>query len=502
MLTPGEVDDFFAVVRSLVDQGKSIIFITHKLREVLAVADRITVLRDGRVAGTADPTTATQQSLANLMVGRDVVFQVEKGAAAPGDVVLRVDDLRVEDDRGVQTVNGFSVEVRGGEIFGVAGVEGNGQRELVEAITGMRRKRRRTRRDPRPRRHQDDAAPDHRARRRPHPRGPRASTASSGRTRSPTTSCSTATTRRRSPGAASATRRPIDDEADRLVAPVRRAHARHRRRRRHAVGRQPAEGDRRPRADRATSRCSFVAQPTRGLDVGLDRVHPQADHRPARPGRRACCWCRPSSTRSSSLSDRDRRAVPGPTRRHVRRRGRDAGAARLPDGDRRHPRLRRSSSDERAGQRRVTRRRADGSSSCGTSSPCSSRCTPSCCRSSSAASSSPSSASTRSRPTGRCCAACSALPSGSPDRSPDRSRSSARPWRSPSPSAPGCSTSAPRVSCSSAGSPPRGSARGRSCTTLPGILAVPIIIARRLRRRRRSGAGSPASCGPAPAPTR
>lgn len=140
VLTPGEVDDFFAVIASLVEQGKSIIFITHKLREVLAVADRITVLRNGRVAGTADPKTATQQSLANLMVGRDVVFKVDKSEAEPGEPVIRVRDLVVDDDRGVQTVNGFSAEVRAGEIFGVAGVQGNGQRELVEAITGMRRK--------------------------------------------------------------------------------------------------------------------------------------------------------------------------------------------------------------------------------------------------------------------------------------------------------------------------------------------------------------------------
>ena len=140
VLTPGEVEDFFAVVRSLVDQGKSIIFITHKLREVLAVADRITVLRNGKVAGTADPKTATQQSLANLMVGRDVVFQVEKGDASPGDTIMRIRQLGVEDDRGVRTVNGLSVEVRAGEIFGVAGVEGNGQRELVEAVAGMRPK--------------------------------------------------------------------------------------------------------------------------------------------------------------------------------------------------------------------------------------------------------------------------------------------------------------------------------------------------------------------------
>ena len=140
VLTPGEVDDFFAVVRSLVEQGKSIIFITHKLREVLAVADRITVLRNGKVAGTADPKTATQQSLANLMVGRDVVFQVEKGPAEPVDTVIRVENLSVDDDRGVETVSGLSLEVKAGEIFGVAGVQGNGQRELVEAITGMRPK--------------------------------------------------------------------------------------------------------------------------------------------------------------------------------------------------------------------------------------------------------------------------------------------------------------------------------------------------------------------------
>ncbi len=140
VLTPGEVDEFFEVVRNLVEMKMSIIFITHKLREVLAVADEITVLRGGKVAGTADPTSATQQSLANLMVGRDVVFQVEKTPPSPGDPVLAVRGLRVDDDRGVQTVNGFDVDVRRGEIFGVAGVEGNGQRELVEAITGMRRK--------------------------------------------------------------------------------------------------------------------------------------------------------------------------------------------------------------------------------------------------------------------------------------------------------------------------------------------------------------------------
>ncbi len=138
VLTPGEVDEFFAVVQTLVDQGKSIIFITHKLREVLAVADRVTVLRGGKVVGSADPKESTEQSLANLMVGRDVVFEVEKTPAQPQGAVLQVRELSVDDDRGIQMVDHVSLDVRAGEIFGIAGVQGNGQRELVEAITGMR----------------------------------------------------------------------------------------------------------------------------------------------------------------------------------------------------------------------------------------------------------------------------------------------------------------------------------------------------------------------------
>ncbi len=138
VLTPGEVDEFFRVVRGLVDKGKSIIFITHKLREVLAVADRITVLRGGRAVGSADPTTATEQDLANLMVGRDVVFTVDKGPASPGAAVLVIEGLEVTDGRGVTTVTDLDLTVRAGEILGIAGVEGNGQRELVEAVTGMR----------------------------------------------------------------------------------------------------------------------------------------------------------------------------------------------------------------------------------------------------------------------------------------------------------------------------------------------------------------------------
>jgi simple sugar transport system ATP-binding protein len=141
VLTPGEVDEFFGVVRTLVEKGKSIIFITHKLREVLAVADHIVVLRGGEVVGTAEPETATQQSLATLMVGRDVSFTIDKASATPGQPVLSVSRLWVDDDRGVTTVADFDLEVHAGEVFGIAGVEGNGQRELVEALMGMRPKR-------------------------------------------------------------------------------------------------------------------------------------------------------------------------------------------------------------------------------------------------------------------------------------------------------------------------------------------------------------------------
>jgi len=139
VLTPGEVDDFFKVVRTLVGEGKSIVFITHKLREVLSVADHITVLRHGRVVGSADPAKSTEQSLANLMVGRDVNFQVAKKPADPQEVALSVEALHVTDDRGLPAITDVTMNLKGGEIYGLAGVEGNGQRELIEALAGMRR---------------------------------------------------------------------------------------------------------------------------------------------------------------------------------------------------------------------------------------------------------------------------------------------------------------------------------------------------------------------------
>lgn len=138
VLTPQEVIELFTVIRSLVDQGKSVIFITHKLKEVLSIADRITVLRDGHVVGTTSPDDATEASLAKMMVGREVILKVDKEPAKLGEIVLEVDDLNVLDDRNLLAVNGVSLEVREGEVLGIAGVQGNGQTELVEALTGLR----------------------------------------------------------------------------------------------------------------------------------------------------------------------------------------------------------------------------------------------------------------------------------------------------------------------------------------------------------------------------
>ncbi len=138
VLTPQEVEELFEVIRSLVARGNSVIFITHKLKEVMTIADRVTVLRQGRVVGTTTPAETNEQELAAMMVGREVSLVVDKAPAQPGDVVLTVEDLHVLDDRGEPAVRGVSLEVRAGEILGIAGVQGNGQTELVEAITGLR----------------------------------------------------------------------------------------------------------------------------------------------------------------------------------------------------------------------------------------------------------------------------------------------------------------------------------------------------------------------------
>lgn len=137
VLTPQEVEGLFKVLRSLVADGKSVIFITHKLKEVMAVADRITVLRGGRVVGTVTPGEATPEKLAAMMVGREVNLVVRKKPAEPKELVLQVKDLQVQDERKNLSVSGVSFDVRAGEVLGVAGVQGNGQTELVYALTGL-----------------------------------------------------------------------------------------------------------------------------------------------------------------------------------------------------------------------------------------------------------------------------------------------------------------------------------------------------------------------------
>ena len=139
VLTPQEANELFQILQTLKQEGMSIIFISHKLREVLEIADRITVLRRGKVVDTVPREVATEQGLAKLMVGREVLLRVEKKPAEPGSPLLRVENLVVRDDRGLEAVRGVSLEVRAGEIVGIAGVDGNGQRELIDALTGLRK---------------------------------------------------------------------------------------------------------------------------------------------------------------------------------------------------------------------------------------------------------------------------------------------------------------------------------------------------------------------------
>lgn len=137
VLTPQETEELFAIMHSLVEQGRSIIFITHKLKEVLAIADRITVLRNGRVVGTTLPKSTSMQQLAAMMVGREVILAVDRGDSHPGQVVLDVQQLTVLDKHETPVVKQISFQVRAGEIYGLAGVQGNGQTELVEALAGL-----------------------------------------------------------------------------------------------------------------------------------------------------------------------------------------------------------------------------------------------------------------------------------------------------------------------------------------------------------------------------
>jgi general nucleoside transport system ATP-binding protein len=141
VLTPQEIHELMDIMRSLVKEGKSIILITHKLKEIMEVCDRCTVIRKGKGIGTVEVKDTNQDELASLMVGREVNFKTEKKPADPKGVVLHIEDLYVQDVRKIDLVKGLNLEVHSGEIVGIAGVDGNGQTELIEAITGLRKSR-------------------------------------------------------------------------------------------------------------------------------------------------------------------------------------------------------------------------------------------------------------------------------------------------------------------------------------------------------------------------
>ena len=139
VLTPQEVDELLQVLENMTTEGKSIVLITHKLEEVLKASDRITVLRDGKVIDTVPAQGATKKELARMMVGREVILKVPKGEAKPDGVALKIENLEAKNDRGLPALKGINLEVRAGEILGIAGVAGNGQSELEEVITGLRK---------------------------------------------------------------------------------------------------------------------------------------------------------------------------------------------------------------------------------------------------------------------------------------------------------------------------------------------------------------------------
>ena len=139
VLTPSEIDELMAIMKNLVKEGKSIVLITHKLDEIRAVSDRVTVIRRGKSIETVEIAGATNADLAEMMVGRSVSFKTEKQEAQPKEVILSIKDLVVNENRGVPAVKNLSLDVRAGEIVGIAGIDGNGQSELIQAITGLRK---------------------------------------------------------------------------------------------------------------------------------------------------------------------------------------------------------------------------------------------------------------------------------------------------------------------------------------------------------------------------
>ena len=172
VLTPPEAKELFEILRGLIADGLSVIFITHKLDEVLEISDRITTLRRGKKVDTIDREGATEAGLAKMMVGREVLLRVDKKPPQTGDPMLVVEGLSVTDDRGLPAVRDVSFEVREGEIVGIAGVDGNGQSELIDALAGLAKARLGPRARRRRRRHERIRPPAPRRRDRPHPRGP------------------------------------------------------------------------------------------------------------------------------------------------------------------------------------------------------------------------------------------------------------------------------------------------------------------------------------------
>jgi len=139
VLTPQETEELFVVLRNLQEKGKTVIFITHKLNEVVAVSNNVTVMRGGKVTGRIPTKETNQREIAKMMVGREVLLRVEKKSQTPGDLILKVENLYVKDNRKLDAVKNVSFEIREGEILGIAGVAGNGQTELIEAIAGLRK---------------------------------------------------------------------------------------------------------------------------------------------------------------------------------------------------------------------------------------------------------------------------------------------------------------------------------------------------------------------------
>jgi simple sugar transport system ATP-binding protein len=249
VLTPQEAGELFAIIKSLQADGTSIIFISHKLNEVLEIADRITVLRRGKRIDTVPRQGATEEGLARMMVGREVLLRVDKRPSEPGDKLLELREVSVNDDRGLPAVREVSFDVHAGEIVGLAGVEGNGQSELIEAITGPPGRRQRRDRRQRAQDHAPDGAEDAERRRRPHPGRPpapraRARVLDRREHRAPRLQPSARLEVGLAlPTAADSARREPDSG-------VRRARRRAAYGRRRALGRQPAEGRRRA-GDRA-----------------------------------------------------------------------------------------------------------------------------------------------------------------------------------------------------------------------------------------------------------